>query len=161
MDIARVKHVFEKGPGNSSSWEHGVSVVFANHVASFRQAFVSQLEDFRVVIWDRQSNAKLELCGAPHRVLLEQMTLAGKPDYVALIKLQQRNVLRRLHKGAHSVCLQPSGKGSGHAELWIERKDTSAPEPALDGEDRANFEQSSEQHARMFREEKCIGQRRY
>lgn len=163
MDLSKLRAAYESGPGLIASKEDLFAVVLASHLSSFQRIFCSQLANYRAVIWDKQANNKLELRGHPHVVLMMQLEAVrkDKPDHAALTNLHHKEAFTRLQKGAHSVCLQSGGRVNGFVELWIERKDKTTPEPAIDNEDMENGDSSSKKLLTMFAEEKCYGQRRY
>lgn len=148
MDLTKIKSLFEGGPDNTKSTEGLLAMIFARHIDSFRETFVSDLDDFRVIARDRESHTQLELCGAPHRDHIEKFRgfLEDKPDHQVFVELYQKYSWRRLQKGAHSICLH----GPDRIELWIEKKDTSAAEPEEDDEDRANEDEVMAKHAVIF-----------
>lgn len=82
----------------------------------------------------------MELASAPHVSLLSQLNLveAMNPHHATLTRLRHKAAFKRLQKGAHAVCLQNSSRANGRVELWVEKKDTTAPAPPEDDEDRAN-----------------------
>lgn len=141
MDLDKLKSAYENGiPIFAVGPEELFAIVVANHMNSFRRIFIMKLSEFRAIIWDKESNRRVELASAPHVSLLSQLKVAEvmKPHHTTLTKLQHKAAFKRLHKGAHTVCLQSSGRANGRVELWVERKDTTSPAPPEDDEDRAN-----------------------
>lgn len=153
MDLHKIRFVYENGlpPFVTNSNEEPFACLVALRVNSFRTAFVPQLTEFRAVLRDKRSGARLELSGGPEPNLLGKAKafIAEKPGYTELVRLQDKTAFDRLEKGTHFVCLQGSILEREGVELVIERKDTTAPALPEDDDDTENRISSTAQYVAM------------